>query len=328
MAIHCEIQKKFKPCDFTEQQADYFFACLVSFYDTSRSEKAALVQALKNNIKCIIMGQQKLYNNRFNLEDYKMNNKIKVLIGDDTPDNGLTLAGLLKNEGMFAVTRQKNGRVILDSIKADVPDFLIIDAKMPEMDAAELISQIRDFTPHPPMIIVTSNYSTPQLEKEVMDAGASYFMVKPVDPSVIVKKIMSLYNFKSGNVLSAIKNELVNIEYIVTDVIHQIGIPAHIKGYHYLRTAIILSVNDEEMINRVTKLLYPTVAKRYNTTSSRVERAIRHAIEIAWDRGDVDVLNGIFGYTVHSLKGKPTNSEFVALIADRLRLQYFPHIEV
>ena len=260
-----------------------------------------------------------------------MNNKtkpIKVLIGDDTPDYGLTLAGLLKNEGLFAVTRQKNGRIILDSIKADVPDFLIINAQMPEMDAAELILQIRDFTPYPPMTIVTSNYPTPQLEKEIMDAGASYFVTEPVDPSVIVKKVMSLYNFKSGNVLSSIKNELVNIEYIVTDVIHQIGIPAHIKGYHYLRAAIILSVNDVDMINRVTKLLYPTVAKRYNTTSSRVERAIRHAIEIAWDRGDVDVLNGIFGYTVHSLKGKPTNSEFVAMIADRLRLQYFPHIEV
>ncbi len=256
------------------------------------------------------------------------NDKIKVLIGDDSSDGGLAWASLLKNEGMFAITRQKNGRVILDCVKADIPDFLIVEAKMPEMDAAELIAQIRDFTPRPPMVIVVSNYSSPQLEKEVMDAGASYFMVKPFDPSLMVKKVMSLYNFKAGNVLSNVKNELVNIEYVVTDIIHQIGIPAHIKGYHYLRTAIILSINDEEMINCVTKLLYPTVAQRYNTTSSRVERAIRHAIEIAWDRGDVDVLNSIFGYTVHNLRGKPTNSEFVALVADRLRLQYFPRVEV
>ncbi len=260
--------------------------------------------------------------------EFDRNEKIKVLIGDDSSECGLTWASLLKKEGMFAVTRQKNGKVILDSIKADVPDFLIIDAQMPEMDAAELMTRMRDFTPCPPMVIVVANYSTPQLEKEIMDAGASYFMIKPFEPSVMVKKVLSLYNFKSGNVLSSIKNELVNIEYVVTDIIHQIGIPAHIKGYHYLRTAIILSINDEEMINCVTKLLYPTVAQRYNTTSSRVERAIRHAIEIAWDRGDVDVLNSIFGYTVHNLRGKPTNSEFVALVADRLRLQYFPRVEV
>ena len=256
------------------------------------------------------------------------NEKVKVLIGDDSPDGGLAWANLLKNEGMFAVTRQKNGRIILESAKSDMPDFLIIEAKMPEMDAVELIGHIRDITARPPMVIVVSNYSSPQLEKEVMDAGASYFMVKPFEPSIMVKKVQSLYNFKTGNVLAKMKNELVNIEYIVTDIIHQIGIPAHIKGYHYLRTAIILSINDEEMINCVTKLLYPTVAQRYNTTSSRVERAIRHAIEIAWDRGDVDVLNSIFGYTVHNMRGKPTNSEFVALVADRLRLQYFPRVEV
>ncbi len=254
--------------------------------------------------------------------------QIKVLIGDDSAEDGLAWANLLKDEGMFAVTRQRNGKVILDCVKAEIPNFLIIEAKMPEMDAAELISRIRDFTPCPPMIIVVSNYSTPQLEKEVMDAGASYFMVKSFEPTLMVKKVLSLYNFKAGNVISMVKNELTNIEYVVTDIIHQIGIPAHIKGYHYLRTAIIFSINDGEMINSVTKLLYPTVAKRYNTTSSRVERAIRHAIETAWDRGNVDVLNSIFGYTVHNLKGKPTNSEFVALIADKLRLQYFPHIEI
>jgi two-component system response regulator (stage 0 sporulation protein A) len=113
-----------------------------------------------------------------------------------------------------------------------------------------------------------------------------------------------------------------DIEYVVTEIIHQIGIPAHIKGYHYLRTAILLSVDDNEMINCVTKLLYPTVAKKYGTTSSRVERAIRHAIEIAWDRGDVETLNSFFGYTIHTARGKPTNSEFIALIADKLRLQF------
>lgn len=261
-------------------------------------------------------------------EKTELNGKIKVLIGDDSSDCGLTWASLLKNEGMFAVTRQKNGRTIFESVKSDMPDFLIIDAKMPEMDAAELMDRLKETTGKMPMVIVISNHNSPQLEKEVMDAGASYFMVKPFEPQAVVKKVLSLYNFKTGNVIQSVKNEIVNIEYIVTDIIHQIGIPAHIKGYHYLRTAIILSINDDEMINCVTKLLYPTVAQKYNTTPSRVERAIRHAIEIAWDRGDVDVLNSIFGYTVHNTRGKPTNSEFVALIADKLRLQYFPRVEV
>ena len=112
------------------------------------------------------------------------------------------------------------------------------------------------------------------------------------------------------------------LECAVTEIIHQVGIPAHIKGYHYIRTAIMLSVNNDEMINCITKLLYPTVAKKYQTTSSRVERAIRHAIEIAWDRGDIEVLTRIFSYTVHTAKGKPTNSEFIALIADHLRLRF------
>ncbi len=257
-----------------------------------------------------------------------MAEKIKVLIGDDSPECGLSWASLLKEEGMFAVTRQKNGRVLLESVRSDPPDFLIVEAKMPEMDAAELLSEVRRSGIRIPTTIVVSNLSTPQLEKEMMDAGADYFMVKPFEPKQLVKKVKALMNFRTGNIAGGPQQEITNIEYIVTDIIHQIGIPAHIKGYHYLRTAIILSIGDDEMINSVTKLLYPTVAERYNTTSSRVERAIRHAIEIAWDRGDVDVLNGIFGYTVRNTRGKPTNSEFIALIADKLRLQYFPQAKL
>lgn len=252
-----------------------------------------------------------------------MTEKIKVLIGDDSSEFGLTWASMLKNEGMFAVTRQKNGRVILDTIKNDMPDFLVLDAKMPELDAAALMLEIRAVKKRLPVTIVVSNLNNPELEKEIMDAGASYFMVKPFAPELLVSKIRALKNMRSVSAAQP-KRELNNIEYIVTDIIHQIGIPAHIKGYHYLRTAIILSINDGEMINSVTKMLYPTVAQKYNTTSSRVERAIRHAIEIAWDRGDVDVLNSLFGYTVHTSRGKPTNSEFIALIADKLRLQYYP----
>lgn len=265
---------------------------------------------------------------RLNTEEKTMMDKTKVLIGDDTPELGLRWAGALKDDGLFAITRRSNGKLLYDAVVNEKPEYLIIDAKMPEMDAAELLAQLNHRQERPPTTIVVANHSTPQLEKEVMDAGASYFIVKPFAPSVLVKKIRALMSFRAGNLAKKQEHEITNIEYVVTDIIHQIGIPAHIKGYHYLRTAIILSINDDDMMNSVTKLLYPTVAQKYGTTSSRVERAIRHAIEIAWDRGDVDVLNSIFGYTVHNTRGKPTNSEFIALIADKLRLQYFPRAMV
>ena len=251
-----------------------------------------------------------------------MDNKIKILIGDDSAEYGLTWASLLKKEGMFTVARHKNGRIILESVKNDMPDFLIIEAKMPELDAASLLDEIKAVKGALPVTIVVSNIHSPELEREIMDAGASYFMIRPFAPEILVNKVKSLKNYKRLTIPERAK-EIANLEYVVTDMIHKIGIPAHIKGYHYLRTAIILSINDDEMINSVTKLLYPTVAQKYGTTSSRVERAIRHAIEIAWDRGDVDVLNSLFGYTIHTSRGKPTNSEFIALIADKLRLDFF-----
>ena len=252
-----------------------------------------------------------------------MAEKIKVLIGDDSSEFGLTWASLLKKEGMFAVTRQKNGRVILENVRNDMPDILVVEARMPELDAAALLEEIRSKKGSVPVTIVVSNIGHAQLEREVMDAGASCFMIKPFSPEMLLAKIKALCSLRRVH-SQTIDRSVGNLEYVVTDIIHQIGIPAHIKGYHYLRTAIILSINDSDMINSVTKLLYPTVAQKYITTSSRVERAIRHAIEIAWDRGDVDVLNSLFGYTVHNSRGKPTNSEFIALISDKLRLQYFP----
>ncbi len=255
-----------------------------------------------------------------------MTEKTKILIGDDSAEYGLSWASLLKEEGMFAVTRQKNGRIILDSIKNDMPDFLVIDAKMPELDAVSLMEEIKSSRLSLPVTIVVSNLNSPEIEKEVMEAGASYFMVKPFTPNQLFKKISNLMSSRDGT--NASGKEVDNIEYIVTDIIHQIGIPAHIKGYHYLRAAIILSIGNDDMINNVTKLLYPSVAQKFSTTSSRVERAIRHAIEIAWDRGDVDMLNTLFGYTVHTTRGKPTNSEFIALISDNLRLKFYPHVAI
>ncbi len=250
-----------------------------------------------------------------------MTNQLKVLIGSDTADCGMAWAGALKNAGMYAITRHCDGNAVLSSIKSEAPDAAVLEAKMPYCDAIEVIRRLKVEKKYVPNMIIVSNVTDPVLERDAMAAGASYVMVKPVDPEFLVQKVSQICGVAEEPKPSAIADET-ELECAVTEIIHQVGIPAHIKGYHYLRTAIMLSVGNDEMINCITKLLYPTVAKRYQTTSSRVERAIRHAIEIAWDRGDIDVLTKIFSYTVRTSKGKPTNSEFIALIADHLRLQF------
>ncbi|MBE6877255.1 MAG: sporulation transcription factor Spo0A, partial [Ruminococcus sp.] len=189
------------------------------------------------------------------------------------------------------------------------------DSVMPHMDAIELIKRTKAEAEFFPALIITSPHDNPFVERQIMELGAAYFMLKPFDISVLAERILSLTAPKNT------QSQEDNLEIVVTDMIHQLGVPAHIKGYHYLRTAIILSIDAPELLDSVTKLLYPTVAQKFNTTSSRVERAIRHAIEIAWDRGDLDILNSFFGYTVNTCKGKPTNSEFIALLTDKLRLQ-------
>lgn len=255
-----------------------------------------------------------------------MTNKQNILIGDDTNEQGIAWANAIQSFGYSCTNCFKDGQIIYDQIINSRPDVVIMDAQMPNLDALEVLNCLNKSNVKLPIIVVVTNYDYPFLEKEVIEAGAKYYMVRPFEARTLANRINSLTNnlSKELKVLSYGADEPVfkgDLEQTVTDVIHQIGIPAHIKGYHYLRTAIMISVDDSEMINSVTKLLYPTVAKKYSTTSSRVERAIRHAIEIAWDRGDIEVLNGIFGFTVNSLRGKPTNSEFIALIADKLRLQ-------
>lgn len=254
-----------------------------------------------------------------------MTNKIKILIGDDTAQYGVSNAASLREMGFFVITRQKDGMVIFDAIKNEQPDVVIIDAVMPSMDAIELIKRTESGGFKKPLFIVTSAYENSFIESQVMAAGAAYFMLKPFDIKILGERIKAMLdldtNFSAAGEFSA-KRACPNLEIIVTDIIHQIGVPAHIKGYHYLREAIMQSVNDKEMLESVTKLLYPAVAKKFATTPSRVERAIRHAIEIAWDRGDIDTLNSFFGYTVNTGKGKPTNSEFIALITDKICLKY------
>ncbi len=245
-----------------------------------------------------------------------MKDKKKILIGDDSADYGITTASALRGYGLYAITRRKDGNVLLNTILDEKPDVVIIDSTMPHMDAIELIKRTKAEAPVFPAFIVTSGYDNPFVEHQIMELGAAYFMLKPFDISTLAERILSLVSHEQGNAANP-----QDLEIIVTDVIHQLGVPAHIKGYHYLRAAILASIDNAELLESVTKLLYPTVAMKFNTTSSRVERAIRHAIEIAWDRGDLDILNSFFGYTVNTCKGKPTNSEFIALITDKLRLQ-------
>ena len=192
---------------------------------------------------------------------------------------------------------------------------------MPGMDLVSAAASCSEkFGESFPLFLALIPSENALLEKELLSGGIAYCFIKPFDYSMFAERIKSLCLTFGCSSTSSESKLSSGLEIVITDIIHQIGVPAHIKGYHYLREAIIMAVNDIEIMNSVTKCLYPSVAKKYGTTSSRVERAIRHAIEVAWDRGDVDVLNSYFGYTIHSGKGKPTNSEFIALIADKLRV--------
>lgn len=249
-----------------------------------------------------------------------MQKNLKVLIGDNSNGFGVICGEMLEKEGIEARILQKDGVKVLNAVREFKPDVLVIEAFMPNLDAVGVMGQLnRDGNEHPKVIVV-SGYDNKDVEAEVMRSGASYYMLKPFEMQFLCDRIKSIGGLMTAKSMDTVGEDS-DLETIITDVILHIGIPAHIKGYHYIRDAIILSVNDNNMINSVTKVLYPTIAKKYNTTSSRVERAIRHAIEIAWDCGDVDTLNSYFGYTVNTGRGKPTNSEFIAMIADKLRLQ-------
>ncbi len=252
-----------------------------------------------------------------------MNDKIKILIGDDTAQFGVACAAQLRTSGFYVLTRPKNGSTILDAISSEQPDVVIIEAVMPSLDAIGVMKKIGTGQGKP-YFIITAPYVNDFLEQQVMAAGASYYMLRPFDINDLGERVKALFDIDThvSEHLGNASAMSASLEIIVTDIIHQIGVPAHIKGYHYLREAIILSVGDSEMLESVTKLLYPAVAKKFSTTASRVERAIRHVIEIAWDRGDIDVLNSFFGYTISTGKGKPTNSEFIALITDKICLKY------
>jgi len=254
-----------------------------------------------------------------------MEKKLKIVIADDSTELGQNCAKAFKAYGMSVILCEKDGKALLKKIKTEKPDVVLADVFMPNLDILGVLAAIKepDFK-EKPMIMAMSSFDNQRLEKETLEAGAEYYFLKPFDINTIAERIIQLSGWKNDTSPLVIKNNVVTdpqLEVMVTDIIHQIGVPAHIKGYHYLREAILLSIKNSEIVNSVTKLLYPTVAKTYSTTASRVERAIRHAIEVAWDRGDIDVLNSYFGYTIQNDRGKPTNSEFIAMISDKLRLR-------
>ena len=254
-----------------------------------------------------------------------MDSKLKVLIADDSTEFGQNCANVINSYGMESMVCAKDGKVLIDTALKVKPDVILSDMFMPGVDALGVMEALRNSdTLVNPQYFVMSGFSNPRLESEALSSGAAYFFIKPFDFSILAERILQICGKSKKSDVVLNNNTPVtesDIELMVTEIIHQIGVPAHIKGYHYLRDAIMMSIRDPELINSVTKILYPTVAKKHSTTSSRVERAIRHAIEVAWDRGDLDVLNSYFGYTIHTNRGKPTNSEFIAMISDKLRLR-------
>ena len=251
-----------------------------------------------------------------------MDKLYSAVVCEDNKDFLHPCTALLNSYGIKTTVVPKDGRRLIDAIREYRPDVVICDVFMPRLDAVGVIKQIRESdSVKMPKFIMMSSFDNILLEREVMTAGASAYFLKPFDLTLLIDKVIFLLDMQRDPISSAAPAKKPNLELMVTEIIHQIGVPAHIKGYQYLREAIILVVENSEIINSVTKVLYPTVAKMHDTTSSRVERAIRHAIEVAWDRGDVDVLNSYFGYTIHNGRGKPTNSEFITMIADKMQLQ-------
>lgn len=259
--------------------------------------------------------------------------KISVLIADDNKEFCSILNDYLLNQrDIVVIGVAKDGREALTLIEERKPDLVVLDIIMPHLDGLGVLEGLNTMELEKvPRVIVLSAVGQDKITQKAITLGADYYVVKPFDMDVFTKRIREMFTGTSTAepvrrqsimMTSEVQvKEPMDLETEITSIIHEIGVPAHIKGYMYLREAITMVVNDMELLSAVTKELYPSIAKKYNTTASRVERAIRHAIEVAWGRGQIEAINKLFGYTVHTEKGKPTNSEFIAIIADKLRLK-------
>jgi two-component system, response regulator, stage 0 sporulation protein A len=268
---------------------------------------------------------------------------INVLIADDNKEFCNILSDyFLSQKDINVVGVAKDGVEVLELIEQTNPDLVVLDIIMPHLDGLGVLERLNTMNLNPmPRIIILSAVGQDKITQRAISLGADYYVVKPFDMDVLSNRIRDMFNnsissdtvrktpvtntASSSSSMMDVKPKSnsgsMDLESEITNIIHEIGVPAHIKGYMYLREAITLVVNDIELLSAVTKELYPAIAKKYNTTASRVERAIRHAIEVAWGRGQVDTINKLFGYTIHNEKGKPTNSEFIAMVADKLRLK-------
>jgi len=255
-----------------------------------------------------------------------MERPIRIVIADGNDAFRASLASALEAFSKLNVAGSaSNGEEALALLQKTEADVLLIDNILPRVDGLEVIAKLgAGHMKSKPAVIVISSFANEHTTAMAAQLGVYYFIVKPFDVNVLAEQLMRFDISKKGfpsEMPSRMPKARADLETRVTEIIHEVGVPAHVKGYQYAREAIMLAVRDPEAINAVTKVLYPTVAKQYDTTTSRVERAIRHAIEIAWDRGDVETLQRYFGYTVSTHKGKPTNSEFIAMIADMIKLQ-------
>ena len=260
---------------------------------------------------------RELHRLKHTLEESTMD-KVKFLMSDTSAEVTAACREALELKGVEVTVVEKDGLKVLQKMLAVRPQVVLLDAFMPGLDALAVKQKYNAAGERHTAFFVTGAFQSEEMVQELLDEGFAYYFVKPFDENVLASRVLKVALGHEKRVL--VQTSVDSDELTVTEILHQIGVPAHIKGYQFLRDAILLTMDEPDYINAVTKRLYPEIAKKNGTTASRVERAIRHAIEVAWDRGDVDTLNSYFGYTIHNLRGKPTNSDFIAMIADKMRL--------